>query len=117
MEALMEQEPVNRIASRYKVLPTQVSAWKSQLLKRLPETFAMDNKHSRSETDWEEREARLFQKIGQLEVELDWLKKNLNYSIAEKRSMIERQEAKITVKRQCELLGLARSTGYYPAAG
>ena len=35
----------------------------------------MDNKHSRSETDWEEQEARLFQKIGQLEVELDWLKK------------------------------------------
>lgn len=45
------------------------------MLKRLPETFGMNNKHSRSETDWEEREARLFQKIGQLEVELDWLKK------------------------------------------
>ena len=75
MEALKEQEPINRIASRYEVLPTQVSAWKSQLLKRLPETFESDNKRSRTETDWEEHEARLFQKIGQLEVELDWLKK------------------------------------------
>ena len=75
MEALKEQEPINRIASRYKVLPTQVSAWKSHLLKRLPESFESENKRSRSETDWEELEARLFQKIGRLEVELDWLKK------------------------------------------
>ena len=117
MEALKEQEPINRIASRYEVLPTQVSAWKSQLLKRLPETFESDNKRSRTETDWEEHEARLFQKIGQLEVELDWLKKNLSSCIAEKRRMIEPQKGKITVKRQCELLGLARSTGYYRPRG
>ena len=48
MEALKEQEPINRIASRYKVLPTQVSAWKSHLLKRLPESFESENKRARA---------------------------------------------------------------------
>ena len=32
LEALKEQETINRIASRYGVLPTQVSQWKRQLL-------------------------------------------------------------------------------------
>ena len=40
-----------------------------------PEAFAKDRKAARAESDWKEHEGRLFQKIGQLEVELDWLKK------------------------------------------
>ena len=75
LEALKEQETINRIASRYGVLPTQVSQWKRQLLEQLPEAFSKDRKGARAESDWKEHEGRLFQKIGQLEVELDWLKK------------------------------------------
>ncbi len=75
LEALKEQETINRIASRYGVLPTQVSQWKRQLLEQLPEAFSKDRKAARAESEWKEREGRLFQKIGQLEVELDWLKK------------------------------------------
>ncbi len=75
LEALKEQETINRIASRYGVLPTQVSQWKRQLLEQLPGVFSMDRKGAQGEAEWKEHEARLFQKIGQLEVELDWLKK------------------------------------------
>ena len=50
-----------------------MSQWKKELLERLPEVFA--RKAPPSVAEAEEREARLYQKIGQLEVELDWLKK------------------------------------------
>lgn len=75
LEALKEQETLNQIASRYDVLPVQVSQWKAQLLERLPEAFSKGSKSEKSEEAWKEREAQLFQKIGQLEVERDWLKK------------------------------------------
>lgn len=75
LEALKEQETLNQIASRYDVLPVQVSQWKAQLLERLPEAFSKGRKSEKSEEAWKEREAQLFQKIGQLEVERDWLKK------------------------------------------
>lgn len=74
LEALKELETINQIASRYDVLPVQVSQWKSQLIKSLPEVFSKGSKKS-DEAEQENREARLFQKIGQLEMERDWLKK------------------------------------------
>jgi transposase len=75
LEALKEQETINQIASRYDVLPAQVSQWKAQLLKNLPQTFSSGKKEAETEADWKKREEKLFQKIGQLEVERDWLKK------------------------------------------
>lgn len=75
LEALKEQETINRIASRYKVLPAQVSQWKAQLLENLPKSFSSGKRETETEAEWKEREAKLFQKIGQLEVERDWLKK------------------------------------------
>jgi transposase-like protein len=73
LEAVKGIEPVHAIAAKYQVHPVQVSQWKKELLARLPEVFARKAPPDRAEA--EEREARLYQKIGQLEVELDWLKK------------------------------------------
>lgn len=73
LEALKGLEPVHAIAAKYKVHPVQVTQWKKEVLKRLPEVFA--KKAPAGESEGEEREAKLYQKIGQLEVELDWLKK------------------------------------------
>jgi transposase-like protein len=74
LEALKGIEPVHAIAARYQVHPTQVTQWKKELLEGLPEVFT--RKASTSAAEAAEREAKLFQKIGQLEVEVDWLKKN-----------------------------------------
>ena len=73
MEALKGIEPVAAIAAKYQIHPIQVSQWKKELLERLPEVFA--RKAPPGVAEAEEKEARLYQKIGQLEVELDWLKK------------------------------------------
>ena len=73
LEALKGIEPVHAIAAKYQVHPVQVSQWKKELLERLPEVFARKAEPEVAEAA--RREELLYQKIGQLEVELDWLKK------------------------------------------
>jgi transposase-like protein len=73
LEALKGIEPVNMIAAKYEIHPVQVAQWKKELLERLPEVF--QTKAPPSEKEAAQKEARLYQKIGQLEIELDWLKK------------------------------------------
>ncbi len=73
LEAIKGQRTRNEIASQYGVHPTQIAEWKKQALARLPELFSRPA--SRGEADLEVATAPLYQKIGQLKVELDWLKK------------------------------------------
>ena len=73
LEALKGVEPVHAIAAKHEVHPVQVSQWKKEVLERLPEVFA--TKALTSVAEAAAREAQLFQKIGQLEMELEWLKK------------------------------------------
>jgi transposase-like protein len=73
LEALKGIEPVAAIAAKYQIHPIQVSQWKKELLERLPEVFARKAPPGLAEAA--EKESRLYQKIGQLEVELDWVKK------------------------------------------
>lgn len=73
LEALKGVEPVHAIAAKHEVHPVQVSQWKKEVLERLPEVFA--TKPPPSVAEAAAREAQLFQKIGQLEMELEWLKK------------------------------------------
>ena len=73
LEALKGQRPVNEIASHYGIQPAQVAAWKKQALEQLPRVFS--ERRDREEQEAEQLQARLYQQIGQLQVELDWLKK------------------------------------------
>jgi len=59
--------------------------------------------------------APLYEEIGRLKMELDWLKKNLVLSVDAMRKCIEPEHPQLGIKRQCELLGLNRSSWYYPA--
>jgi putative transposase len=73
LEALKGITPIQALAAKYEIHPTQITTWKQELLVQLPAIFT--RKGAPDPAEAEEREARLFQKIGQLEVELDWLKK------------------------------------------
>ncbi len=60
----------------------------------------------------------LYEQIGQLTVERDWLKKNLSCLALERRKeLIEAEHANLSVAMQCELLALNRSTYYYKKQG
>ena len=59
----------------------------------------------------------LYEEIGRLKVELDWLKKKWVGSIEQARLWVEADHAEISVRRQCELLGVNRSGLYYQPVG
>ncbi len=75
LELVKGLRTVNEIASEHGLHPNLLTRWKKQLLEGLPEIFSSSTNVQRKEKEYEELIARLYQKIGQLEVELDWLKK------------------------------------------
>ena len=77
LEALKGHKTINEIASRYGVHPVQVTQWKKQVLEELPEVFA--DRRGRVVREAEEEKARLYEQIGRLKVELEWLKKKLGH--------------------------------------
>lgn len=73
LEALRQIKTVAEIAREYQVHPAQVSQWKLHLADRLPEIFEQGPHSQASEA--QELIDRLERKVGQLTMELDWLKK------------------------------------------
>jgi len=73
LEALKGIKTLSEIAREYEVHPVQVGQWKKEIQKRLPEIFG--RKPAFDEKTAEKQEARLHQKVGQLTIEVDWLKK------------------------------------------
>jgi putative transposase len=73
LEALKGHKTVNELASAYSVHPTQIAKWKRHLQSELPQLFS--TRQEKREQDHEALQAQLYQQIGQLKVELDWLKK------------------------------------------
>ena len=71
--AIKGQHTASELASMYGVHATQISGWKKQALEELAQVFS--SRRSSAEREQEELTAALYQQIGQLKVELDWLKK------------------------------------------
>ena len=73
LEALKGAKTIAEIAQEYQVHPTQVSQWKTTIQQRLSEVFTTG---PTAQVIQAEREvARLHEKVGELTMELDWLKK------------------------------------------
>ncbi|HYT42109.1 MAG TPA: IS3 family transposase [Methylomirabilota bacterium] len=114
LEAIRGQKTTNEIASEYGVHPTQITQWKKQALEELPQIFS--SRREKAEQAEEELKSTLYQEIGQLKVELDWLKKKQERSVKLKRALIEPEHLHVSIARQCELLQMARSSYYYEPA-
>ena len=76
LESIRCQKTTNEIATEYGVHPSQISQWKKQLLDELPQFFSKQEKdRGKTETETEALISNLYQQIGQLKVEVDYLKK------------------------------------------
>ena len=72
LEALMGVKTVGQIAREYQVHPVQVTQWKGVIRDRLPELFETSQGPGE---DSQALVAQFHEKIGELAVEADWLKK------------------------------------------
>jgi transposase-like protein len=73
LEAAKGLQTASQIAGECEVHPNQISQWKKQLLEEGASIFS--NKNFLNEKQQSEREAELYEQIGRLKMELEWLKK------------------------------------------
>lgn len=76
IEAIKEQKTINELTSEYGIHASQLSNWKKQALEIIPQAFA--GKKDRQQADQQTLIEQLYQQIGQLTVECEFLKKSLS---------------------------------------
>lgn len=73
LEAVAGQRSVGELATKFEVSANLIHQWRKQLLTEAPEIFS--DKRRRQAEDGESKEKQLFEEIGRLKMELDWVKK------------------------------------------
>ena len=76
LAALKGDKTVNELAGQYGVHPTLIHGWKKQLLAGAEQVFSNGAKAGTA-ADAEAEKAELFEQIGRLKMELEWLKKKV----------------------------------------
>jgi transposase-like protein len=76
LEALKEDRPLNEIAKEYEIHPLQVGKWKKQLREKAKGLFV--DKRRKEKKENRNAEEALQRKVGQLTMEVEWLKKKLS---------------------------------------
>ncbi len=76
LEAVREVRTIHELSKKHKLHATQINLWKKQLLDGAETVFDGDSEKTKEEKD-EPQTAELYEQIGRLKVELEWLKKKV----------------------------------------
>jgi putative transposase len=115
IEAIGGEKTLNQLGSHFGVRPVQIAHWRRAALEQMEEIF-IDGRRRKDRAEEVEKEA-LYEQIGRLKVELDWLGKKLVCSAEDRRAWVEPEHARLSLRRQRELLGINRASLYYQAVG
>jgi putative transposase len=85
LDAVKGEKTMAQIASEYSIHPNQIRLWRQKLLKGLPELFS--DRPERRRQEHEQLQEELYKQIGQLKVELDWLKKKSQQLVVSKKGV------------------------------
>ncbi len=73
LEAIRGEKTLNQLGSQFRVHPVQIAHWRKAALEQLQEIFV--DGRARKARDSEVETAALYEQIGRLKMELEWLKK------------------------------------------
>ena len=108
LAALKGDRTLSEIAAQHRVHVKRVQARKKQMFEQAATVFTTGVKPV-SLNESQSNQAELFEPIGRFKMELEWLKKKLPPSCEWKRQPVEPNDKELSIRRQCALLGLARS--------
>ncbi|EIJ0984771.1 IS3 family transposase [Vibrio vulnificus] len=114
LDAAKGDKTVAELAQKYNLHANQISTWKKELLENAAMIFATENhtgKESSEEVD------KLHAKIGQLTMENGFFGQSARSLDRAQRKSSLVKSTPLSIKRQCELLNIARSTAYYQPIG
>src|SRR6266478_10098229 len=91
VEAIRGERTLSQLASQCHVHPVQIGQWRKTALEQLADLF-MDGRKSQRADSEVEKDA-LYEEIGRLKVELDWLKKSGSARLSKRRLWVEPDHA------------------------
>jgi len=83
LEALKGEKTMAQLSSEFGVHANQIRQWRQKLLEELPQVFS--DRRKKFDKENEETTSELYRQIGQLKVEMDWLKKKSQMLLLKKK--------------------------------
>jgi len=116
IEVIKGERTLNEIAAEYGIHPNLLSRWKTEFISNAGRVFSKETDEvEKVKQSYEKEKDELLKQIGQLSYEVAWLKKNLasSKSREDRMKMIDREEKKLSITKQAELLSINRTSLYY----
>lgn len=111
LSAIKNEKTLHELAAHDEVHPDQIREGKMKALAAIPDAFS--GRRLKDEASNGDLLTNLYKQIGRQKVELEWRTKSWGPGLQERRAMLELGHPELSVRRQCTLLGIARSGLYY----
>ena len=105
---------MSELSGQYEIHPTVINKWKRKLLEEARKIFEEENQGKKGKKDSKAQIDELYRQIGQLKVEKDFLaNRSERLGLPTRKTLVNPKDCQLSIEKQCELLGISRSSYYY----